>query len=95
MASLSAHYYPGPTFEHHFAHDDKPVVGSHGEEHARQTGNCHHDTEMTQLLPPCLGFKAHPEQCRMHTCWLSMLPPFYPLGIQWAAVKGLQRVSPV
>lgn len=70
-------------------------MGSYGEEHATQTGNCHRDTEMTQRPPPCLGLKAHPGQCGVHTCWLSMLPPFCPLGIQWAVVKGLQRVFPV
>lgn len=50
--------------------------------------------EMTQHLPPCLGLKAHPGQCGVHTCWLSMLPPFCPLGIHWTGVKG-QRVFSV
>lgn len=69
----------GPTFEHHFACGAIYVMGYYGEDHVRHAGNCHHDTEMVQFPPPCLSLKAHQDNS-VHTCWLSMLPPFLAFG---------------
>lgn len=93
MSSFSARYYE-PTSEHHFAHGAKYVVGSHGEEQARQRGSCHHVTRDDPTSSSMPGLESP-----SWTMWSTRLLALYaasilPFGHPLTGVKG-QRVFSV